>query len=677
MKNKTLLFLSIIFTFLLINSLNADIVYLLKGDEYEGEIQQIKQDTLWVKTNKKIEKFAIDSIVRIEFEEIHSAYKVTDLKDALVDSLWKKGADSKTYPNALNVTLYEKISFQINKDSSWTETHRKIEKVLQPGGRDVSNKILQYLKNSDKLDVTVARTIQPDGRIEWLKQNAKKDESVFSAFPMYDNLNRIRMALAEAKIGGIIETNYEYTYPKASLVHPLLIEEYFRAYEPIEYKEVEIICPKNISLEMYCDKGITTATTSDKDNNVYRFSAYKTKEIKFEYLLPTFPDMSPRVMVALKSDWTQISSQYYKLLSEKLICGEELTNKALELKTPQNIYTFIAKEIKAIPITALNQYSWLPNSPDSIFKYKAGSLPDRILLLYIMLRKAGFENAQLVLTSELGTGKRNTSIHSIAQFPELIVRLDNQWLLPSNERIAFGELPNEYQNRTGLVLSSTQTDIVVEIPAFEPEKEATEKNMLIKLEANGNMNVKEIIKLSGNAAQNFRGNKSLKPDELKKAFEAKVSRVSPGAKLLNYKTSNLENISEPVWYELNYTLPEYALNAGNNLIFKLPGITYSAEIVGKPNRENDMSFGQRVLEANQIEIEYPSTYSVYYMPQNYSYSGVASYEAKFTNNGNKLIFSDKYWLSAPEAPQSKYPEFKKCIETKTKLAQEWIALRKK
>ncbi|MFA5031938.1 MAG: DUF3857 domain-containing protein [bacterium] len=676
MKNKILFFLGITFTFLLINSLNADIVYLLKGNEYEGEIQQIKQDTLWIKTNKKIEKFATDSIIRIEFEEIHSAYKIADLKDALIDSLWKKGADSKTYPNALNVTLYEKISFRINKDSSWTENHRKIEKVLQPGGRDISNKILQYLKNSDKLDVTIARTIQPDGRIEWLKQNAKKDESVFSAFPMYDNLNRIRMALAEAKINGIIETNYEYTYPKVSLLHPLLIEEYFRSYEPIEYKEVEIICPKNISLEMYCDKEITGNTTSDKNNNIYRFNVRKTKEIKMDYLLPPFPDMLPRIMVALKNDWTQIGSQYYKLLSDKLVCSQELTNKALELKTPQNIYTFIAKQIKAIPITALNQYSWLPNSPDSIFKYKAGSLPDRILLLYIMLKKAGFENAQLVLTSVLGAGKRNTSIHSVAQFPELIVKLDNQWLLPSSERIAFGELPNEYQNRTGLVLSSTQPNIT-EIPSFEPEKEATQKNINIKLESNGNMTVKEIVKLSGNLAQNFRANKSLKPYEFKKALEAKVSRMSPGSQLLNYKVSKLEDISEPVWYELNYKLPEYALNAGNNLIFKLPGITYSAEIVGKATRENDMSFGQRVLEATQIEIEYPSTYSVYYMPKNYSYSGAASYEAKFTNNGNKLTFSDKYWLSSSDISKEKYPEFKKCIETKTKLAQEWIALRKK
>ena len=52
----------------------------------------------------------------------------------------------------------------------------------------------------------------------------------------------------------MLEVSYEYTYPKASIIHPLLIEEYFRSSEPIEYKEVEVICPKNFNLEIYCDK---------------------------------------------------------------------------------------------------------------------------------------------------------------------------------------------------------------------------------------------------------------------------------------------------------------------------------------------------------------------------------------------------------------------------------------
>lgn len=672
----------------LTSAMNADIIYLLKGEEYEGMVQKITQDTVWFKVNRTVKKIGLEDVRKIEFEELHSAYKVKDLNDRSLNSLIKQGISSKDYPDAHSVTLYEKVVYKINSDSTWSKSIRKIEKLLQPGGRWIASKSFQYLKNSEMLDIKVARTIQPDGKIEWLKQNARKDESVYATYPMYDNLHQVRIALPDVKIGGVVEVQVEQTFPRISVEYPFLIKELFMDNEPIEYKEVEVICPPGVVFAMSHDSGIVKEKSVKKGWSTYRFTVRKSKEIVDEYLLPPVSDIAPKLMISFREDWNKLGTEYYKLLCEKMVCSKELSKKAKDLKTPEKIYNFVAKEIKALSIRQLSDYSWSPNSPDSIFSNKAGSFPDRVFLLYTMLKEAGFSETELLMVPDFWSGKRDNSVPTIAQFPSFIIRLNDSWLCPINDRVSFGELPDEYQNVIGLRLGD-HTSEIVNIPGFEPEKEAMRDSLRIKLSTDGTMIVKERIRVCGNMAQGFRSNKNLKEEELKQSFERKVASVCQGAELVSFKVSDLEDLSEPVWYELQYKLPGYALSAGNLLMFKLPGIVYSAIEVGKPTRDNPMVFGIKTLRSVWIEIECPSKYSAYYIPRDYSYhSEIANYEAKFSEKEvsglekffggrNKVIFSDKYWLSISEAGREKYPEYKKCIETRAKLAQEWLALKKK
>ena len=681
----------------------ADIIYLNKGEEYIGKLVQIKKDSIYFemegdKHARSLQKWSQDDVQRIEFEELHHAQWVKELKDPLLDSLFKFGVGASDYPDAAWVTLYEKVIYHINPDSSWTKTTRRIQKVLRPRGRWIASQSFSYLSKSEKLGLKFARVIEPSGKLNWLREAAKKDESMWARFPEYENEHRIRFALPDIPPGGISDVCVEQNFPKFSTQHPLLIEEYFRTWEPIEYKSVEILVPietrYNVSLQIFKSPEIKIDSSVESGRKIYHFWSMKSKAIKEEPYLPPLKDIAPRLVVGIQDSWESIGEKYYKLIESEsvgVIYELSLQNKIKELKSAHKIYNFVATEIKSVPITCLDQYSWIPTSPDVVFKNKSGSLPDRVFLLYAMLKEVGFDT-YLIMTSPHNNGKRVQGIPTLAQFPCFIVEIKengkSRWLCPTDDRTAYGELSPEYYGRLGFRLGHKSK--FVYIPVFEPEEECESKKMHYKLSSDGTLEVRETTELSGNFAQEFRQNKALKCEELKKYFEGFVSKIHPNAKLMGFEVSNLADLSEPVKYGLNYKIPDYALKSGDKfLVFNLPGIDYTAAEVGKKERENPLDFKQKVMHTSQIEIEIPENYGVYYLPPEYKHqSELVSYEARFSKEipnffqklfGKipKLLFNDVYLRKFPKIECENYPDYKSCIETRAKLAKELVVLKKK
>ncbi|MCK4307352.1 DUF3857 domain-containing protein, partial [candidate division WOR-3 bacterium] len=616
--------------------LSADTIYLNKGEEYIGTLVRIKKDIIWFKIKGKVKKWRADEVQRIEFEELQRTQWVKELNDPLLDSLCKYGANKTNYPDAAWVTLYEKATYRINPDSSWTKTIRRIQKVLRPRGRWIANQKFSYLSKSENLELKFARVIEPDGKINWLREAAKKNESIWTSFPEYENQHQIRFALPEIPPEGISDVCIEQTFPKFSVEHPLLIEEYFRTWEPIEYKIVEISVPEEINLAVFKSQKIKSDISIEQGRKTYHFWGRKSKAIKEEPLLPPPKDISDRIVIGIQDNWETVGERYYKLI-ESLLAGTHhntpLQNKIKELKSAHKIYEFVGTEIKPIPVTRLDLYSWIPTSPDLAFKNKSGSLPDRAFLLYAMLKEAGFD-VHLIMTSPHSDGRRVQEVPTLAQFPCFVVEIKengkSKWLCPADDRTAYGELPPEYQGRIGFRLGHKSG--IVYIPVFKPEKECVSKKMDVKLSSDGSLDVKEITELSGNFAREFRQKKALKPEELKKYFERLVSRIHPNAELVTFVLSNLADLSEPVRYELDYKIRDYALKSGDKfLVFNLPGITYTAAEVGKKERENPLDFGQKEMHTSQIEIEIPKGYKIYYLPSKYEHqSELVSYEAEFS-----------------------------------------------
>jgi hypothetical protein len=671
--------------------LHADIIYPNEGEEYSGRLSKIENDTVWFVIDGKTRKWAAEEVQRIEFEELHTAQSIRKLGDQLLDSLWRHGADTTDYPDAQWITLYERVSYCINPDSSWEKTTRSVQKLLRPGGRWIASKSFSYLSESEHLRILSAKVIHPDGKINWLRETATKDESMVTRFPFYENLRRIRFAMPEIPVGGLCDVSVEQTFPKTSIEFPMIIEECFRNWEPVEYKTVQIECPQDMELSIMKSEAIQNSVRMipETGTRLYEYWHVKSDKIEDENFLPPLPDLSPRVIVGIRTDWQTIGDTFCKVIENQLSHSEQLARKVNELRSPQKIYNFVATEIRPVPITRLNQYSWIPSCADSTLKNRSGSLPDRVFLLYAMMKRAGLE-PNLVLTSSHSAGKRINEVPALAQLPSLIVELDGKWLCPIDDCLAFGELPSQYQGRSGLMIGPSGRSQFVNVPVFEPKKELVDRIVSAGLNANGDLEARQTVMLYGNSARKLRKSKSLKPQELRKTFEAEVAEIHPAAQLVRLDISDLSDLSEPVSYELDYKIPGYALQSGDKfLTFKLPGIVYTAEQVGKRERSNPVDFEQTVKRVNQIRIQLPDNYEVYHLPGSYGHdSEIANYKATFAKTSpgffHKLlgkhaaiVFEDSYSRTLTTAGPDAYYKYKDCLEIRARLAKELIVLKRK
>jgi len=662
----------------------GDGIYLVNGDEYEGTLKRIENDSVWFVIGEEVKKWKISEVSRIELKKEFEQGKIAQV-DKFVDSIMKYTVeeDSSKHPGSGWISLYEKVEYKLNPDSSWGKTIRSIRKVLRKRGRWITTRSFSYLPPLEKLEIKFARTIQPDGTIEYLKESAKQEEVIYPNFPLYMNLRRIKIALQEPEIGGICDIKVEVQYKKERVFY---VEEVFRNWEPIIYKEVEVRVPKGVELNIYVSKEVKVKFEEKGDEVVYKYFIYNSPKIKNEPFLPSIVNLSPRVVIGMKTSWEEISKNYFTSLNPFLQISPQLKQKAKQLRTLNKIYNYIAQKIRTLPID-LKDYSYIPHHPDTIFKVKYGSFSDCVFLLYAMLKSVGFA-PKLVLTSGNMTGERIETVPNIRQFDALLVMLEDKNLIlcPVNENVSMGGVVSEYQGRMGLVVEE-EGGTICELPYQGPDKDYRKEKIKVKMNKKGEVEVTHRVELGGNFGVGVRTIRYLKEEELRKWFEMQVGNIHPGGKLLSFKTSDLENLDITPWWEVCYRIKDFSIKVGEKyLICELPGIRYSAENVGRKERNYPMDFGMKSKREVEVEIELPKEYKVYYLPENYLHTkGVTYYEAKYEKKephfigkllgkGEKILFKDKLVYTKAKGKKEEYKEYKKCMEERAVLSEKKIVL---
>lgn len=689
-----LLMACLAFSVFRIDTSQADMLYLKNGDEYKGALEKMTGDTVSfrVEETNKIEEFPRSELLRIELSKKRAGAGITnlaDLKDPLLSSLIESAPGVADYPDAGYLTLYEEVTITVHPDRSCTRTKRVIRKVLQRRGIRVADNIIGYLARDESVNIDFARTINQQGNIFHIADNAIETGSVYSRIPEYENLLRLKFALPEVKVGNVIDYQITRQKQKVSTLIPLLIEEYLRHAEPLLKKVVTIIVPKDFSLDSVVirhNPRISFSTEETRDSRKYICRVIRAPRINKEPNMPPYSDIVPKLVAGLSTGWTAIGQKYLGTLKSNFKPSPEFKAKVNELikdlKEPEAraraLYNYVACEIRYIPV-APAEFSYLPKPLDRIFENKFGNSLDKAYLLYGMLKLAGFNPSFLWIRSQ-AKGELVEVILSLGQFTTPLVALEingqTQYLNPSFDTVPFNTLLDKHQGVYGLLIKRKASQLI-KTPLYEPAREAVQNNFEITLLANGDITVKKTIDLSGGYEIAKRRHKDLKPKELTKQFQEMVNRIHPNARLIDYDISDLRDLNQKVHFTLTYQIKDYATKAGAELlVFKIPEINYSAWTVGKKTREFPLDWDARTLSSNKATIIIPAGYKVYYLPENYSFKApsLVSYQAQFEVKEQTIIFNDRYCCETISISPEKYSDYKKCLETMATLAKEWIIL---
>ena len=670
-----------------------DVLYLQDGRERVGKLVSISADTIifWVEGEDQATTFVKEEIQRVDLSRQRmgdDVRNVADLEDPLLQRILEHQPSKIAFPDSGHVVLYQLFDYYFDDNNQYTLHERHIEKILLERGKDQANVARYYKKGEETLEIDFARTINPDGSITPISDAAVDTASVYANNPEYEKLQQVKFAMKQVKEGSILD--YQTTKVRTnSLLDPFLTSMLFRDDEPIMEAELRINVPRGCELLHREDRlGDNVEFTREEkgDRVIYRYVAKQCPRVVPESMMPPANDVYPRVTASLATTWDAIGQAFGEAMRQSNSPSDEIKAKVAELiagasdqeERARRIYHYFTEAINHQWVRPQN-YSYAPRPVSNVFAKRSGNSLDKALLLCVMLEEAGLP-AGVVLACPQGSGKLLEDVPNIRQFDDALVAVTlpsgRRFLPLYDESVRFGQMTSRYQSTRGLLVTADGSEMVT-IPLNPPEDELYATEYRVRVMPSGDLTVLKTETLTGNNEINRRNAwKDMKEEELRRSFEVQLTGMYSKARLDKYTIENLHDVTQPLKFTQEYTLVDYAMRAGDDLlVFQLPEIDYGAASVGKPSREFPLKWWQRSKTINTMTVEIPPGFRIYYAGKDYQANcDVAVFNATFTSSGRDIRYSDDYVQSKLEAPSQTYGDYKACIETRARVSKEWIVL---
>lgn len=213
-------------------------------------------------------------------------------------------------------------------------------------------------------------------------------------------------------------------------------------------------------------------------------------------------------------------------------------------------------------------------------------------------------------------------------------------------------------------------------PVLKAERNKTIKEADIKILVNGAINVRIKETFWGWAGSEMReALKSIDPQERIEVFKDMINQECPGSTFERLSISSLDDLSLPLSIEYGFSNPDYVKQAGDLLIFHVPGLTRDLEGVAKEERIHPLIWDNTDSNESRISIQIRERYRISYLPESFEINlPFASYRLEYTNSGGKIQLETSEEQRARTIQVDQYPTYKEYEEKIAKELEKLIIL---
>jgi hypothetical protein len=215
-------------------------------------------------------------------------------------------------------------------------------------------------------------------------------------------------------------------------------------------------------------------------------------------------------------------------------------------------------------------------------------------------------------------------------------------------------------------------------PIFESSKNRLELRSRIKVNPDETIKARKEISSFGQFDQAQRYWLKYTPPELiKETLQGKIQDTSVGAKLLDYRVQNLDDLATPIKLNYDFEGEHYLTRSAKARI--LPALSHiDTSIVANLQRRYPIDLGLPNLSEMHFSIEMPANFSIKYMPGNVSVATKwFSFENKYEAKGNTINFYEKRVNKANRVSLKDYLDFKKALESLAKAVDQRVIIEAK
>jgi len=666
----------------------ADILYLNKGDEINGDVSAMDAASVRITAAGKEQSFDRKDVMKIQLVKEYASGAAEPMKDPEITRLLAAMPAAKDYPNDGYITWLNDINIVVNPDKSWTLSRRGIRVILRERGKSPAAYLsYNYLPSIQDAGIDYAYSVT-DSTVSYLSDVSVMEGSPYMDYPAYDKLKLVKYAIPNVQTGSLLAYRSHYSTVYSS-TYPFFADIAFRYFEPVKLARLTVTVPDTLSLaysEFNLPKDAVFSKLAKDGNMVYSWELSDLSSYRDEPDSPPFLRYSPQVMLSLTGSWEALRSELAPKLEEraavtpavKAKAEELISGKTSDLEKAEALYNWTAKEIKYQPVD-LDDYSYLPKSPDETLNQKAGNALDKPFLLYALLKAAGLKPEFAYVRSKyapLAEGLPN-----IRQFDyaECLLEADGKTfaLAPVGDTRRYSELPPQLQGVKAFKALGTGAPLI-DNPDHSSDQEMESSSAQYTLGQGGDLSGVSSSRMTGGYQASMRSYKNYKKEDLDRDMEKFVHSIHPLARLKSYKLENLNDLSKDLDFSISMDVPGYAMKAGKYMIFKVPGLDYSASDAAQTERELPLFWYSRGRTKRSLEIKLPEGYRLFHAPKDLDLKLAGqSYKAGFKVSSGLLTFTEDLEKDDTWVAPADYGQYKAFKQALAEFSENWIVLEKK
>ncbi len=519
------------------------------------------------------------------------------MEDVDVAALIKAAPGREEYPEADAIILLDRARKIVYPDGTTTTYYHEIVKILTVRGREKYGEFfIPYSLGGQRVKILKARTFKPDGDI--IEATSIKDLKPMEGYHLYSNVAQKVISLPAVVPGATIEIYYSIDDLGREVTGKNFQDTfYFQSFDPILDSVYILELPKNKKFRYKTVRIDIKPEIKEKyDDIVYTWEVKDIPQILSEPSMPPYKEIAPYLFVTSYKSWKEISDWVWGISEPQAKAGDELKKKVMELIKDANtrmekierIYTYVITDIRYVGLE-FGISGFMPHKADDVFRYKYGDCKDKATLMKAMLKVAGIDSyLTLVRTRELGHLDKDMPG---LEFNHAILAVKNDkgeymFLDGTAEDVPFGRLPGSDQGAEAMIVTK-DGPVFKEIPLDSYEANGKIRNMNVSISNEGKIDAKVHVDLKGYFGSYYRAIlKSLGKIKRKEIVERSLGALCPGAKLKDFKFSDLSDLSVPVTQDYTFYSDMYLKKTDDGYSF-YPSILErltSGEEVAKPER---------------------------------------------------------------------------------------------
>lgn len=621
---------------------------------------------------------------------------------ALVQKL-KTAGDLKKFPDANDIVVFDSTLYTYRANGLYTSYSHVLVKVLTDRGKKQNSEArIPYYRKYDSITIQKARVIKSDGSTIPVPSDKITDITEPSAAQMniYEPDIREKVITFQGlEIGDAVEYQVLDVSHQAPMENHFDAIELFQGMSPIVERVFQITGPSDKPLHFIVKRGkVDFKRVVKKGKITYTWKVADVPRMIPEPGMPAFPDVATKLVVSTDTSWKPISRWYYKLSEPRMAINDSIREQVKHLiagKTDWNqkalaIYHFVAQKVRYMGLSIGKKAGFQPHPVTQTYSMRYGVCKDVAALMVAMCREAGLK-ADIVLTNP--SMKMDPKIPNI-NFNHAIVALfnpkgDTVYADPTVEDYP-GLFPSYEANQAVLIATKEGTDLTY-TPYSPPEANMGIIHGKSTLGENGDLTGEIVFDTKGIYDWAFRGFcKRMPPLQLQMTWQRVLQNIYPGAKLVHFTMSDVEDLYKPFQMKISYKIPKYAMKAGAYFLVKSPVATGGFELISRgvfrsatlPKRKFPLRIGTTFGSTEEEDMTLPSGVRVKAVPNPEKLDKgpvfyTVAYKTAAQDAAPVVHFKKELLVKKKELSPSEYLILKKALRAKQRTGRGEIIFFKK